>query len=251
MWWFIVLARGVVRLKVMPPDWAQTGVGVAEFVDGLPRLLADMLGAASPKPRICFTDRGPGLYNSLTGEIVEAYHAALVRNGFRAFAGADGSQQPADLADFFLHETVVAWVRKWFSKHPFKAVEHVDESLRLFLERLHECERHSNDAYDVHGLCHDTVKRLHTLRDLGGARSRGQAFQDTRNGVSNHTYRRQARGAWRIGRADTVLTTDRGNRLFAVGYALRAASARQVPKARSGPWQCPDRSDRIAGNSRD
>ena len=128
------------------------------------------VGAASPKPRICFTDRGPGLYNSLTGEIVEAYHAALVRNGFRAFAGADGSQQPADLADFFLHETVVAWVRKWFSKHPFKAVEHVDQNLRLFLERLHECERHINDAYDVHGLCHDTVKRLHTLRDLGGAR---------------------------------------------------------------------------------
>ena len=95
---------------------------------------------------------------------------ALVRNGFRAFAGADGSQQPADLADFFLHETVVAWVRKWFSKHPFKAVEHVDQNLRLFLERLHECERHINDAYDVHGLCHDTVKRLHTLRDLGGAR---------------------------------------------------------------------------------
>ena len=170
VWWFIVLARGVVRLKVMPPDWAQTGVGVAEFVDGLPRLLADMLGAASPKPRICFTDRGPGLYNSLTGEIVEAYHAALARNGFRAFAGADGSQQPADLAEFFLHETVVAWVRKWFSKHPFKAVEHVDENLRLFLQRLHECERHINDAYDVHGLCHDTVKRLHTLRDLGGAR---------------------------------------------------------------------------------
>ena len=75
-----------------------------------------MLGAGAAKPRVCFTDRGPGLYNNLTGEIVEAYYHALTTNGFRPFAGASGSWQPADLADVFPHETVVAWVRKWFRK---------------------------------------------------------------------------------------------------------------------------------------
>ncbi len=170
VWWFVVLCRGVVRLKVMGTDWTQTGAGMGEFLDGLNDVLEDMLGAEEAKPRICFTDRGPGLYNSLTGEIVEAYHAALKRNNFRAFAGADGTRQPADLADFFLHETVVAWVRKWFKKHPFKAVKNVDANLRVFMDRLEECERHINDNYDVDGLCYGAVKRLETLRDGKGAR---------------------------------------------------------------------------------
>ncbi len=125
---------------------------------------------ARVKPRRCFTDRGPGLYNSLTGEIVEAHHAALTRHGFRAFAGADGTAQPADLADFFLHETVLAWVRKWFRKHPFKAAENVGTNYNLCLERLQECEDHINQHCEVDRLCHGAVKRLAKLRDMKGAR---------------------------------------------------------------------------------
>ena len=86
-----------------------------------------MLGADAAKPRWCITDKGPGFYNSLNGEVVEAYHTSLVRNGFRPFAGVDGASQPADLADFFLHETVVAWIRKWFNKHLQGRRERADE----------------------------------------------------------------------------------------------------------------------------
>ena len=63
VWWFVVLSRGVVRLKVMGTDWAQTDVGMAESVDGLGDLLGAMLGADEAKPPVCFTDSGPGLYN--------------------------------------------------------------------------------------------------------------------------------------------------------------------------------------------
>ena len=92
-----------------------------------------MFGVTAAKPRWCFTDRGPGFYNSRTGEIVQAYHAALKRNGFRALAGADGTSQPADLADYFLHETVVAWVRKWFKKHPFYMCQLLDPKTTIFV----------------------------------------------------------------------------------------------------------------------
>ena len=166
----MVLARGVVRLKVMDDAWKQTGNGMAVFVDGLNGLLDDMLGTDAPKPRVCFTDRGPGLYNSLTGQIVHAYRNSLIANGFRPFAGEDGTWQPPDLADFFLHETVVAWVRKWFKKHPFKAVEDIENNYQLFLSRMRECERHINANYDVDGLSHSVVKRLLKLEEKGGAR---------------------------------------------------------------------------------
>ena len=91
MWWFVVLTRGVVWLKIMGSDWEQTGAGMAQFVGCLNGLLEDMLGADVAKPRVCFTDRGPGLYNSLNGAVVRAYHDALTANGFRPFAGVDGS----------------------------------------------------------------------------------------------------------------------------------------------------------------
>ena len=169
-WWFVVLSRGVVRLKVMAEDWEQTGLGMAEFVGGLPALLNDMLGADAKKPRVCFTDRGPGLYNSLNGEIVGSYHEALQRYGFRSFAGVDGRWQPADLADFFLHEIVVAWVRRYFAKHPAKAHHSVDVNYNRFLERLKACEARTNANYEVTGLCRDAVKRLEELVAEKGAR---------------------------------------------------------------------------------
>ena len=108
--------------------------------------------------------------NSLTGEIVQAYFAALTAHKFKPFAGTDGAWQPADLADFFLHETVVAWVRKWFRKRPFKAVEDIDKNYVLFLDRLKECEGYINDNLKVEDLCRDAVARLKQLRDQKGQR---------------------------------------------------------------------------------
>ena len=171
VWWFVVLTRGVVRLKVMDGKWEQTGAGMAEFVSGLNDLLVDMLGADAAKPRVCFTDRGPGFYNSLNGEIVQKYHGALKKHGFRPFAGVEGDWQPADLADFFPHETIVAWVREWFRKRPFKVVEDVEVNHRLFLDRLRECEAYVNTR-NTEGVCRGVVKRLRELRAGKGARLR-------------------------------------------------------------------------------
>ena len=150
----------------------QSGAGMAFFVGGLNGLLDGVLGAGAAKPRVCFTDRGPGLYNSLTGEVVEAYYHALTTNGFRPFTGAPGSWQPADLADVFPHETVVAWVRKWFRKRPFKAGENVEVNCAAFYARLQECEAHINATYNVEGLCNGFVKRLEDLTARQGARLR-------------------------------------------------------------------------------
>ena len=137
---------------------------------GLGDLLTDMLGSRGAKPRVCFTGRGPGLYSSLTGEIVQADHSALKTYKFRPFAGAGVSWQPSDLADFFLHEAVVAWVRKWFRKRPFKAVEDVDVNCQRFLERLQECEDHINRSHNVDGLCRKVVERLNDLCERKGGR---------------------------------------------------------------------------------
>ena len=73
-------------------------------------------------------------------------------------------------ADIVIHETIVVWVRKLFKKHPFKAVENIDDNLRVFLDRLKECKRHINDNYDVNGLCHDSVKQLQKLWSMKGAK---------------------------------------------------------------------------------
>ena len=156
-------------MKVMP-DWKQNGAGFAAFVNELNPLLVDMFGEQAPKPRVCFTDHGPGMYNSLNGEIVHVYYEALKANGFRSFAGVDGSWQPPDLADVFLHETVVSWARKYFHEHPFKAVEDIDVNYKVSVKQLEDCEVHINANYNVKGLCRDTVKRLLNLKERNGFR---------------------------------------------------------------------------------
>ena len=166
------MTRGVAKLKVMDQDWEQTGLGMAEFVKGLPALLDGMLGDGVKKPRVCFTDKSPGLYNNLTGEIVGAYSEALRRYGFRSFAGSDGKWQPADLCDFFLHETVVAWVRKYFAKRPVSAKHGVEANLHIFVEKMRECEEHINENYadGFQSLCRGANKRLEKLVEEQSAR---------------------------------------------------------------------------------
>ena len=81
------MARGRVILELMPIDWEQTGPGIAEVIDKLPRWLREWLGTSRRLPKFLFTDRGPGFYQAGSGTIVEAYREALQRNRFKAFAG--------------------------------------------------------------------------------------------------------------------------------------------------------------------
>ena len=48
--WFVVLARGVMHVEVMPADWKLNGKGLALFVERLPRILRKMLGASVRLP---------------------------------------------------------------------------------------------------------------------------------------------------------------------------------------------------------
>ena len=67
-----------------------------------------------------------------------------------------------------VHETVVAWVRKWFRKRPFKAVEDVDVNCKRFLERSQECEDHINRNHNVDGLCRKVVRLNDPCERKGG-----------------------------------------------------------------------------------
>ena len=170
MWWFVILTRGRVFLKMMPTDWEQTGYGMAEFVDELPALLEGGLTQNKTLPKVIVTDRGPGLYQAASGTIVAAYKEALSENGFKPFAGDEAKWQPPDVPDVLLHETVVAWVRAFFKKHPFKTVSNVRDNQKVFAKLLKQCEAHINAHYEVTALCKSFPRRIAELIAARGDR---------------------------------------------------------------------------------
>ena len=133
-------------------------------------LLRKMCGAGAPFPRFVFSDRGPGFYQASHGTIVEAYHAALQANKLQAFAGADASWQPPDLADLLMHETVAAWVRKYFITHPMLKGPDLEKNWHSFEKGMLDSEAHNNAHHDLSGLCVSLPRRLQKLRDNKGDR---------------------------------------------------------------------------------
>ena len=170
LWWFIVVARGKVHFEFMPDGWEQTGAGIAAFIARLPAILQRMLGPHARLPRVVFSDRGPGFYNSGTGHITSSYAEALANGGFRAFAGSDASSQPPDIADVLLHETVVGWARKWFKKHPVRRTAQVEHNLSRVVAAMEDCKRYIRNDCEIEALCHDFPKRLNELIATKGGR---------------------------------------------------------------------------------
>ena len=170
-WWFVILARGKVVLHLMPLDWSQHGHGMAELVGRLPGLLRRRLGPRR-LPKLVASDRGPGFYQAASGTIVAAYKEALAANGFKPFAGDEAKQQPPDIPDVLLHETVVSWVRAYFKRYPFQWVPKVEMNYKLFRKRLKECEAYINTNHDVAGLCRSFPKRIDALIAAKGDRLR-------------------------------------------------------------------------------
>ena len=169
-WWFVVVARDKAMLKMMPLDWQQTGAGIAEFVTSLPAMLKAKFRKERFLPKTIVSDRGPGFYQASSGTIVAAYKEALCEHGFETFAGDEAKWQPPDIPDVLIHETVVAWVRSFFRKHPFKQTPRVERNYKLFEKLLKQCERHINKYYDVDGLCRAFPKRVEDLIESGGDR---------------------------------------------------------------------------------
>ena len=170
VWWFPVVARGVVRLVAMEDGWKQTGAGMASFVEKLEGVLRKMFGEGARLPRVVFTDRGPGLYQASEGGIVKVYKEALDEHGFRSFAGDNAKWQPPDIPDVLPHERVVAWVRKYFRKHPYRRRCSLEQNHKGFLETLKAAERHVDEECDVPALCAGFLKRVGALAAAKGER---------------------------------------------------------------------------------
>ena len=170
IWWFVMLTRGQVFLKMMPSDWEQTGHGMAEFVQELPCVLKGGLADNKKLPKTIVTDRGPGFYQASSGTIVAAYKEALFEHGFQPFAGVEAKWQPPDIPDVLLHETVVAWVRAFFKKHPFKSVSNVRDNQKVFAKLLKQCEARINSNFDVSALCRSFPRRVRELLAAKGDR---------------------------------------------------------------------------------
>lgn len=171
VWWFVVLARGVVKFLAMPDDFQQNGEGMAKMVDRLEDTLKEMVGDDTPLPRVIFTDRGPGFYQASTGHIVKRYQDALKRHHFRPYAGVDASRQPPDIPDCLPHETAVAWARRFMKKRPIPKSGGVTRMRQQLLQLLNDASDHLNSNYDVEKLCKgEFMKRMKELKVKKGAR---------------------------------------------------------------------------------
>ena len=170
VWWFVVLSRGRVHIEVMGHAWRQTGAGMSAFVERLPDIIAGIVEDGDAWPRVVVSDRGPGFYQSPTGHITLEYAAALRRTGFRAFAGADASDQPPDIPDVLLHETVAAWIRQFLRKHPFSRSGSLDVQEARLRGVLSDCANYINEHHEVERLCRSFPRRLEELKAKGGDR---------------------------------------------------------------------------------
>ena len=168
-WWFVVLFRGHVHFEFMPDSWQQTGDGLKVFIERLPGILSKRLGDDA-WPRVVFSDRGPGLYQTSSGHIVGIYQKALQDGGFRPFAGADASWQPADIPNVLLHETVVGWVRAYVKRNPLERTENLERNVTNLKITMEACRRHIQSEYDVEGLCTSFRGRLAKLVAAKGGR---------------------------------------------------------------------------------
>ena len=99
-------------------------------------------------PGVILSDSGPGLFQSSTGHIANAYAAALKEHGFKTHQGEDASWQPADLA-----EAVAAWTRVYMQKHPFDRRGSLDVQEPRLKRSLQACAKAANSKYDVARLC--------------------------------------------------------------------------------------------------
>ena len=168
--WFMVLARDVVHVEVMPADWSLSGKGWAQCVDRLPGVLRKMLGPTAPLPRNVFTDRGTGMYTP-QGKVVREYAAAIDRAGFSLYWGDDAQRQSPDMGDLLLHETAVAWFRKRMRAERPEVVPW-EETPVQWTKRARKVVASINQEYDVAGLCREFPQRLRDVVDSEGERLR-------------------------------------------------------------------------------
>ena len=168
--WVILLARGIVVVKVLPSDWQLCGEGMAYVARRLVGWLRDALGPGTRLPRVVLTDRGTGMY-APAGQIVGAYDRALRGAGLRSFFGPDAKQQAADMGDLLLHETAVSWVRNHLRRNKPHCLPWM-ETEEQWGKRVEDAVEHVNSRFNVRNLCLAFPKRLRMCADGSGGRLR-------------------------------------------------------------------------------
>ena len=174
VWFGVVLTRGVLGVTVFTTTEGEGAfpgecpAGARQFVARLPQVLDKMLGRGTPKPRVLFSDRGPGFYHRSTGAITGEYETACRAHRFRQWAGANSRTgaraQPPDIPDVLLHETAISHVReRVFKSTPASPW---DETPEEFASRLQAAVAHANAEYQLADLCREFPQRLENLVTL-------------------------------------------------------------------------------------
>ena len=179
VWYFVAMTRGVLGVTCFAnarafPGETQRGAYLA--IKELPKLLGRMLGRSAVKPKVVFSDRGPGFYNPRYGVITSDYDAALRSFGFEPWAGTHALQgprrQPGDVADILLHETAISWLKQRLAKSDALVKRAWQETPAQFAERLAAAAGDVNATCSVEDLCRSWRKRLQELVQNRGDRLR-------------------------------------------------------------------------------
>ena len=168
VWWVPILTRGKYHVEPLPENFpGETEEGAAIMVAKV-RAALNVRFPAGNAPRVLFTDRGNGFFNSGTGKITPAYKQALRAQKLRAFFKDDASVQPGQLQEVMLHETAVSWTRLRLTQTlPKRSWE---ETTEAYYTRLRTCAAYINEHYDVRGLCNELPARVAELERRRGDR---------------------------------------------------------------------------------
>ena len=167
--WFVpILVRGKFHIEALPDKFpGETEDGAAIMVSKV-RAALNIRFQNSIAPKVVFTDRGNGFFQSGSGKITPGYRDALRQHGLKAFMGSDASMQPGTLQELMLHETAMAWVRQRLArtlpKIPWQ------ETIPEYISRLKQVACYINDQYDVDGLNRELPMRVEKLLASDGDR---------------------------------------------------------------------------------
>jgi len=167
--WFVpILTRGKFHIEPLPENFPGETAEGAEIMVAKVRAALNVRFRGGTAPKVLFTDRGNGFYDSGSGAITDGYQRALRQHGLRSFMGNNAAVQPGDLQEAMLHETAMAWVRQRLKrtapKEPWK------ETVAEYNARLKDVAAYINDKYKVEALCRELPKRVEMLMDSEGDR---------------------------------------------------------------------------------
>ena len=167
--WFVpILVRGKFHIEALPDNFPGETEEGAETMVAKVRAALNIRFQGGNAPKVLFTDRGNGFYDSGSGVITAGYRNALAQHGLKAFMRENAARQPGQLQEVMLHETAMAWVRQRLKRtvpsQPWK------ETVEEYRTRLKSVAAYINANYNVEGLCRELPLRIKLLLEAEGDR---------------------------------------------------------------------------------